>query len=577
MSLPNSAKTSDTVTLAMRSVRPALSAAIVFSFFINLLALSAPLYMLQIYDRVLSSRSIPTLLLLTLLLAFLYAVSASLETIRSKVLVRAGVAFDRDANPDVFRAVQRATIQSPSPKHSQALRDLDSIREFYTGQGLIAFFDFLWVPLFLAAAFLLHPIYGYMAVGAAVFSFFLTVLNERITRPILDKATREAQLANNNALTTFRNAEVLQAMGMVESLRARWSNFHEGMLGWQALASNRAGVVLALSRFNRLLMQSVVLGVGALLVIERQVTPGTMIAASIIVGKALAPVEIALAQWKSFTNMRGARTRIGEMLKALPEKAKRLSLPVPKGDISFEGVIARAPGQGKPILSNISLKINAGTTIGIIGPSAAGKSSILRVLLGVWPILSGNIRIDGSEINHWDPDELGPHIGYLPQDVELFSGTIAENISRFQDDFRMEDVLEAARLAGVHEMIQALPEGYNTIIGDRGQGLSGGQRQRIGLARAMFRMPPIIVLDEPNANLDQAGELALTAALQKMKSSGSTVILVTHKTNILALVDQIAIINSGQIQASGPAEQILAQLANANKVAPISTKTISAA
>ena len=568
---------STALSQAMRTARPALITAVVFSFFINLLSLAAPLYMLQVYDRVLASRSIPTLVFLTLILAFVYAVSSALETLRSKVLVRGGVAFDRVANPDVFRAVQRATLQSPSPRHVQALRDVDGVREFYTGQGLIAFCDFPWVPLFIAASFLLHPVYGYMALGAAVFSLILTLTNEWLTRSSLDKASRDAQSANNHSVTTFRNSEVLQAMGMVEALRRRWSKHHEGMLGWQAVASNRAGLVLSLSKFNRMLMQSIVLGVGAYLVIQREVTPGTMIAASIIVGKALAPVDIALAQWKSFTNMRESYRRLSGLLQALPDGVRRMKLPKPSGAISLEGVIARAPGRQVPVLNNITIQIPAGTTVGVVGPSAAGKSSLARVMVGVWPILVGSIRLDGSDLSHWNPEELGNHIGYLPQDVELFSGSIAENISRFDENASEDSILTASRMAGVHEMIQQLPEGYNTQLGESGQALSGGQRQRVGLARALYKMPPVIVLDEPNANLDALGEKALVQAVQEAKKAGSTVILITHKTNILSLVDQIVVMNNGQVSKAGPRDQVLAALAGPAKGAALAAVPVSAA
>jgi len=551
------------LTRALRATRPAIGTAIVFSFFINLLSLAAPLYMLQVYDRVLASRSISTLLFLTAILAAAYIVVSVLETLRSKVLIRGGVAFDQVANPDVFRAVQRATIQNPSPRHVQALRDMDTVREFYTGQGLIALCDFPWAPLFIAAAFLLHPIYGWMAVGAAVVSFALTLANDRVTKSTLDKASIDGQGANNHAVTTFRNAEVLQAMGMVEALRQKWAQRHERMLGWQALASNRAGVLLAAIRFNRMFMQSLVLGVGAYLVIIGSVTPGTMIAASIILGKALAPIEMAISQWKAVTGMRQAYQRTSALLDALPTLPERMKLPAPAGALNLEGVSARAPGRQTPVLLNVSLQIPAGAAVGIIGPSAAGKSSLARVIVGVWPAIAGAVRLDGSELSHWPSDELGRHIGYLPQDVELFSGTIAENISRFEAEATEEDILAAARMAGVHEMVQQLPEGYNTQLGEAGQALSGGQRQRIGLARALYRLPSLIVLDEPNASLDSAGEQALMQALTAAKEAGKTIIVITHKPNLLAIVDNVVVMRSGQISAAGPRDQILASLASA--------------
>ena len=555
-------QSNNTVNKALRATRPALITAVVFSFFINVMALAAPLYMLQVYDRVLVSRNISTLIVLTLLVAFVYAVSAALETIRSKVLIRGGVLFDRVANPDVFRAVQRATLLHPSPRHVQSLRDIDTIREFFTGAGLLAFCDFPWVPVYVVAAFALHPIYGVLAIGGAVTTFILAAANEFLTRAPLNKATHEAMTASNHSTTTFRNSEVLQAMGMVEAIRARWSKHHESTLGWQAEASNRGGLVLSITKFVRMLLQSLILGVGAYLVIQRDVSAGMMIAASIIIGKALAPVEIAISQWKSFTNMRDAYRRVNGLLSALPVQPERMKLPAPTGQLALESVTATAPGRKVPVLVNVSMAIPAGATVGVIGPSAAGKSSLARVMVGVWPIAAGAIRLDGSDLSHWNTEELGSHVGYLPQDVELFSGTIAENISRFSPSVTEDEVIAAAKMAGVHEMIQHLPDGYNTYIGDNGQALSGGQRQRIGLARALYGLPSIIVLDEPNANLDAQGEAALLEALTALKEAKRTVILVTHKTNVLSVTDFIVVMNAGQIQTAGPRDQVLAAVLN---------------
>lgn len=552
----------DIVRRALRATRPALITAVVFSFFINVMALAAPLYMLQVYDRVLQSRNISTLIALTVLVAFVYAMSATIETLRSKVLIRAGVMFDRIANPDVFRAVQRVTLLQPSPRHVQSLRDVDTIREFFTGAGLLAFCDFPWVPIYVIAAFALHPLYGFLAIGGAVITFILAATNEYLTRTPLNKASHEAMTANSHSITTFRNSEVLQAMGMVEAIRARWSKHHEGTLGWQAEASSRGGLVLSITKFIRMLLQSLILGVGAYLVIEREVTAGMMIAASIIIGKALAPVEIAISQWKSFSNMREAYRRVHGLLAALPVQNERMKLPVPTGHLQLEGVSAAAPGRKVPVLLNVSMAIPAGATVGVIGPSAAGKSSLARVMVGVWPIASGAIRLDGSDLSHWNSDELGSHVGYLPQDVELFSGTIAENISRFKADATEETIIAAAQMAGVHEMIQHLPDGYNTYIGDNGQALSGGQRQRIGLARALYGLPAFIVLDEPNANLDAQGEQALLTALAALKEAKRTVVLVTHKTNVLSATDFIVVMNGGQIQTAGPRDQVLAAVLN---------------
>lgn len=544
---------------ALKLAKPAFVTAIVFSFFINLLGLTGPLYMMQVYDRVLSSRNVTTLMVLTLIIAFLYIVWAVLESLRSKVLVRAGVRFDEVASPPMFQAVQRMSLMNPTAGSVQALRDTDTVREFYTGQGLISMCDLPWVPIYIIVATMLHPYFGILAVVSCIFSGILAVANDRATRASLNEATRANITAHNKATTTFRNAEVLQAMGMVSRLQEKWRESHSGALGWQALASDRAGILMAATKFNRSFVQSLVLGLGAYLVIVGQLSPGVMIAASIIVGRCIQPVEMAIGNWKSVVNMRSAYDRVQSLLHSLPPLGERVRLPDPKGNLSVEGLVARAPGREQPVLRGVSFQVPAGQVLGVIGPSAAGKSSLARVLVGVWPALAGSVRLDGSDLSHWDPDQLGSNLGYLPQDVELFAGTIAENIARFRtgDD---ELIIRAAQMAGVHEMIQNLPGGYNTQIGEGGQALSGGQRQRIGLARALYGMPAVIVLDEPNASLDAAGEQALMDAVRRLKEAKRTVILITHKTNSLALCDLILLMKDGAVQAFGPRDQVIQRL-----------------
>lgn len=560
MSAPSSSAQNNIIRKALSATKPAFFTAIFFSFFLNLAALAAPIYMLQIYDRVLISRSTSTLMLLTLAVAFVYSSSAILEYIRSRVLVRAGVFFDRICNPEIFRAVQKASITNPSPRHVQALRDVDTIREFFTGSGLLALCDIPWVPIYIIAVVMLHPLYGALALISVIITFILAYINERVTRESLERAGAEAIAANTHSVATFRNSEVLQAMGMVDALRKRWLTYHDATLGWQAEASGKGGLLIALIKFNRLMVQSLILGVGAYLVIQREVSPGMMIAASIIIGRALSPVESAVGQWKSFNSMRSAYRRLQDLIAALPPVARKLALPSPLGAVSIENVVAVPPGSRKPVLNGINMKIPAGSSVGIVGPSAAGKSSLARVLVGVWPIINGNVRLDGSDLTHWNEDQLGQNIGYLPQDVELFSGTIAENISRFDTDPNEADIVDAAKIAGVHEMIQLFPDGYNTRIGDGGQALSGGQRQRIGLARAVYKLPALIVLDEPNASLDTQGEQALLGAIDFIKQQKKTLILITHKTNILSAVDSIVIMNAGQVKSAGPRDQILSSL-----------------
>ncbi len=545
---------------AIGVVKPAIWTAVVFSFFINILALTAPLYMMQVYDRVLSSRNVTTLIVLTILIAFLYLASALLESIRTKLLVRAGVKFDGEINEHTFSAVQKATLTNPSPGHVQALRDTDTVREFFTGSGIISLCDLPWVPIYILIATLLHPWYGILAVISIVISGTLAWANDRLTKDRLNEATKANIAANNKATTTFRNAEVLQAMGMVGNLRRQWAGSRIEALALQALASDRAGIIMAAIKFNRMFVQSFVLGLGAYLAIRREVSPGTIIAASIIVGKCIQPVEVAVGNWKGIITMRAAYERVQTLLRAIPEIGRRLKLPPPTGDLAVENVVVRAPGRDQLILRGVNFRLPAGNVLGIIGPSAAGKSSLARVLVGVWPAAAGAVRLDGAELAHWDPEQLGQYLGYLPQDVELFSGTIAENICRF-GEAEDEKIVLAAQMADVHDMIQRLQDGYNTQIGDAGAALSGGQRQRIGLARALYGMPSLIVLDEPNASLDSAGEQALMSTIARLKEAGKTVVMVTHKTNALSQCDAILVLQDGAVQAYGPRDEIMARIA----------------
>lgn len=512
---------------------------------------------MQVYDRVLPSKNLTTLVALTTIIAFVYVTYSLLETLRSRILIRAGVLFDRAVNPHVFELSHRLNLSAPSPGNVQILRDIDVVREFFTGQGLLSLCDIPWVPIYVAAAFALHPYYGYLAIGSTLISVALALLNEFQTRQPLGRATHYSATAQNYAVSTLRNGEVLQAMGMVEVMRNRWSNHHEDALGWQAQASNIAAPLLAATKFHRTLVQSLILALGAWLVIEGQVTAGSMIAGSIIIRGALGPAEMAIGHWKSFIAMRHSFWRLMRASKASPVEPQKMKLPKPNGAITFENVSAVAPGTSIPVLSQISIHINAGTILGVVGPSAAGKSSFARVLVGVWPTVRGRVRIDGSDINHWNTHELGRYFGYLPQGIELFPGTVAENISRFDPHAEESKIIEAAMLAGIHEMIQKLPKGYNTELIDNGASLSGGQRQRIGLARAVYGVPPMIVLDEPNSNLDVIGEAALINTINELKDRGVTVILVTHKSNILAMTDEILVISAGQIQAHGGREEIM--------------------
>lgn len=558
---------------ALSKSRGGFITAIVFSLFINLLAFVGSIYMLQIYDRVITSRNELTLILITLIAAFLLVVYALLEKFRSAVLVRVGMEFNDNLRDDVFKGAVRGTLYAPGAGHGQSLRDLDNLREFLTGTGFITFFDAPWVPIFVAACFLLHPWFGYVALGGGVLIFALALLNELVTRKPLSASAQNSLSANNFMSSTLRNVEVIQAMGMAGAIRERWKGKHDKAIGWQANASDRSGLLVASTKFVRQFLQIFILGVGAYLTIKQEVTGGAMIAASILMGRALAPVEAAVGSWRSFVNARLGASRINQLLAATGGSQRYVQLPEPKGAVALEGVTAGPPGSHSAILNNVTFAVQAGETVGVIGPSAAGKSSLARVMVGVWPTLTGAVRLDGSELSHYDPDQLGRSIGYLPQDVELFGGTVAENIARLGkvDDAK---VIAAAQLAGVHEMIQGLPKGYNTQIGEGGSALSGGQRQRIGLARAIYDMPALVVLDEPNSNLDSDGEAALLNAINTLKEAKRTVIVVTHKTNILAVADKIVLMAGGRVQGFGPRDAILSKLvapANAAQIRRVAT------
>lgn len=558
----NAKKEPTALEKAMRSTRPAFGFVVFLSLFINILAFVSPIYMMQVYDRVITSRNMTTLLFLTLVAVALLISYALLEMARSRTLVRSGILFDQTASDTVFDTVQRTSVTSPGGGANQGLRDLDQVREYMTGNGLIALCDAPWVPIFILGCFMLHPWYGFIATGGAVILFIFALLNDALTRRHLREGARSMIGTNNYVSSTLRNAEVTHAMGMLGAVRRRWRNQHEEVLGWQAAASDRSGAVMAITKFFRMGLQIAILGTGAYLVVHHALSAGSMIAASIMMSRALSPVEQSVGNWRGLVSSRQAYERLNNLLRLVPPENKRMSLPAPKGELSVEQLFAAPPGIQKPIIRAMSFKVPAGSAVGVLGHSGAGKSTLARVLVGVWPYSDGAVRLDGAEMPHWNTDELGRHIGYLPQDVELFSGTIAENISRFEERVDHEDVIAAAAMAGVHDLIQNLPEGYNTEIGDGGRSLSGGQRQRIGLARAIYGNPPLIVLDEPNSNLDTLGEVALVEAVRRLHEAGKTIILITHKANILSSVDRLLVINEGAVQMYGPREEVLARLAN---------------
>jgi PrtD family type I secretion system ABC transporter len=545
---------------AVLVMKPAVITAMVFSFFINILALVSPLYMLQVYDRVLSSRSVPTLVVLTVLCVFLFLIYGMLEALRTQVLVRGGLKFDGVARDPIFKAVLDSTLTRRGPG-GQAFRDMDQVREFATG-GLIAFCDAPWTPVFIIVSWMLHPYFGILAIISCFVIFGLAVMNDRATKNPLQMATMASIAAQNDAGSTLRNAEVMKAMGMWGGLQERWRGRRDEQIAWQAAASDSGGAVMSGIKVFRQVVQTLILGGGAYLAIEGKISPGAMIAGSILVGRALAPIEGAVGQWKVFLGARGAWDRLQGMLRDSKDTDDHMPLPDPRGVLSAEAASILPPGAQQPTMRQASFRIDAGTSVALVGPSAAGKSSLLRGIVGVWPCAAGVIRLDGYDIKQWDPERLGRHIGYLPQDIELFSGTVAQNIARFTE-YESQEVIDAATLAGVHDMIQGLPMGYDTPIGEGGASLSGGQRQRLALARAVFRMPALLVLDEPNASLDQVGEVALMEAMNRLKAAKRTVVFATHKVNLLAQADYIMVINQGVIADFGERDVMLAKLTGA--------------
>lgn len=534
--------------LAYGKFRAIFGATIVFSFFVNLLMFVGPLYMLQIYDRVLASRNEITLLVITGISIVLLITYGMLEFVRSRMLVRAGLQFDDIISRPLFDRVARMQLSNPNSGARSALGDADKVRNFITGQGVLAFFDVPWTPLFLVLCFAFHPWLGWVATIGTVVIFVLALLNELLTRSLLTKANVDSQHASEFAGSTMQNAEVIRAMGMQDALAQRWTARRSSMLISQAGASDWAGAVMSSSKFVRMTLQVAILGTGAYLAMKQQISPGIMIAASIVMGRALAPVEQAVGQWKEFIAARQSNARLKQLFATIPPEEKRIYQETPKGHLSVAGVTTVVPGTRDTILRSVSFDLPAGMTMALIGPSGSGKTTMARHLVGVGDPISGSIRLDGVELSHWDRNQLGQSIGYLPQDVKLFSGTVAENISRFADNASDEEIIKTAKLAGAHDMISTLSQGYATQIGDGGGRLSGGQRQRVGLARALYGNPSLIVLDEPNSNLDSEGEEALSRCLNQLKQDGKTIVIVTHKTNILGMTDRTLILKDGTVQ-----------------------------
>jgi len=543
---------------ALRRSRSAFMGVGLLSALINILMLTGPLFMLQIYDRVLPSHSIPSLVGLAVLTAGLFLFQGILDSIRGRVLLRIGGAINDEMSARAYDAVVRLPLKTRGGRDGlQPIRDLDQIRSFLSSGGPSALFDLPWMPMYVGICFLFHPLIGIAAACGALILVVLTISAEFVTRTPAKAAVGFAAARHALLEASRRNAEVVQAMGMGGDMTARFGAVNDDYQRNQRCASDRAGMLAALSRVMRLVLQSAVLGLGAYLVINQEATAGVIIASSILMSRALAPVELAIANWKGFVAARQARRRLTEMLALLPQGRQPLLLPKPAASLSVESVAASPPGDGRVVLQDVAFVLKSGDGLGIIGPSASGKSSLARLIVGVWQPVRGKVRLDGAALDQWSPAALGRHIGYLPQDVELFDGTIAENISRFEAEPDAKSIIAAARSAGVHQLVVALPEGYNTRIGEAGAALSAGQRQRIALARALYGDPFLVVLDEPNSNLDSEGEEALTAAIKGVRSRGGIIIVIAHRANALASVDHVLVLQQGRQQAFGPKDDVL--------------------
>lgn len=538
-----------------------------FTALINVLMLVPSIYMLQVYDRVLSSQNETTLAMLSLMVVGFFVFIGLLEVVRSFIVIRIGSQLERRFNLRVYQAAFERNLFKGEGNAGQSLGDLTHIRQFVTGPALFAFFDAPWFPVYLFVIYLFNVWLGVLATAGALLLIALACLNEYMTKKPLGEAAGFSQQSSQLATSHLHNAETIQAMGMLGSLRKRWFQVHSRFLGLQNQASDTGAVISSLSKTLRLCLQSLVLGLGALLVIKGDMTAGMMIAGSILMGRVLSPIDQLIAVWKQWSGAKLAYRRLDALLQAFPPSDDAMALPAPKGQITFEQVSAGPPGQRAATLHMVNFNLAAGEVLGVLGASGSGKSTLARVLVGVWPTLGGTVRLDGADIHRWNRDQLGPYIGYLPQDIELFSGSIAENIARFSEA-DAQKVVAAAQQAGVHEMILRLPQGYDTQLGEDGSGLSGGQKQRVALARAMYGTPSLVVLDEPNSNLDTVGEAALASAIAQLKAQGTTVVLVTHRSSVLAQADKLLVLNEGRLQAFGASQDVLKALSGAANEQP---------
>ena len=549
------------LALAFGPLKPVLMRAAVFSMIISLFALSPTVYMLEVYDRVVNSRSGMTLSMLTIVVVLCYAIMEILEKVRGAMMRAAGVQLDNKLSERVYSAMFQGYLRRQVSGGMQVLNDLKLVREFMYNPALLAVMEAPVALVALALIFAINPLLGWSAVVGAIAQMGVAYMNERATRKPLNEANRSAAGAQQFAEASLRNAHVMESMGMLDAVHARWHKRQAEFLSHQAQASEGAGLWTAMSKLIQQLMGSVLLGLGAWLFLGNALNGGgsMMIIGSVLGGRVLAPLAQVVAQWNAVVNVRSAWARLEALLAQVPEKPESMSLPAPKGFLTVESLIAGAPGQQVPIVRGVQFAAQPGEVVAVIGPSASGKTTLAKLLVGLWPSISGKVRLDGADVQSWDKAELGPYLGYLPQGVELLDGTLAENIARF-GDVDMAQVEAAARLVGLHELIMSMPQGYNSPIGRDGTMLSGGQRQRVGLARALYGKPVFVVLDEPNSSLDEAGDAALAGAIAALKQLGTTFVVMTHRSSILSVADKILLMREGAQQAFGPRDEVLAAL-----------------
>lgn len=554
----------------MASIKRSAISVFIFSGIINLLYLTGSLYMLQVYDRVLSSQSVPTLIGLSIITVALYMFQGVLDGLRQRIVARLGMRFDRELVPVAFDALRMLTLFGRNPSEAQApMRDLDTVRGFVGSQALVSLFDLPWIPIYMIFVFALHPVLGYITIAGAVLLIGLTLLTEALSRK---PSKTVMELVGRRQIMTEaarRNAESIQAMGFGSAYFGQFSAVNENFMGAQRKLGDISSTLGSVGKVLRMVLQSASLGVAAYLTIKGELSAGSIIAANIVSGRALAPIDMVISQWKSFVAARQARTRLFEIISKMPVKTKPLELPDPRQGVSIEGVTVATPGGERMIVNGVTIKLQAGDGLAIIGPSGAGKSTLARAIVGAARTVRGSIRLDGAPLEQWDERALGRHLGYLPQNTELFDGTIAENICRFDPAATAEAVIEAAKAASVHDMVLRLPDGYNTRIGETGVMLSGGQRQRIGLARALYGNPFMIVLDEPASNLDGEGENALMRAISEVRKRKGIVIMIAHRPSALAVVNLVAVLQDGSLTHFGPTEQVMQQLNNPAGASPI--------